>query len=69
MAEQLNVILSKVDFFEFADGDTGMDVQEDILNEDVFFLQTLSKPVNDHRMEILLFADAMKRGSKAKSFT
>jgi ribose-phosphate pyrophosphokinase len=65
LAEQLNVLLSKVDVFEFADGDTGIDVQDDILNEDVFFLQTLSKPVNDHLMEILLFADAMKRGGAA----
>ena len=65
LAAELGVTLGELDIFEFADGDTGIDVREDILHEDVFFLQTLSKPVNDHLMETLLFADAMKRGGAA----
>lgn len=65
LAKELSVPLGELDIFQFPDGDTGIDVREEILHEEVFFLQTLSKPVNDHLMEILLFADAMKRGGAA----
>lgn len=65
LTDELGASLGELDIYEFADGDTGINVREDILHEDVFFMQTLSKPVNDHLMEILLFADAMKRGGAA----
>jgi ribose-phosphate pyrophosphokinase len=68
LADELGLRLSQLDIFEFSDGDTGIDVKEEVMHEDVFFLQTLCRPVNDHLMELLLFADAMKRGA-ARSVT
>lgn len=52
----------------FSEGNTFVRVGENVRGKDVFFIQSLSYPVNDHFMEILFFIDAFKRAS-AKSVT
>jgi len=49
----------------FSEGNTFVRVGENVRGEDVFFVQSLSYPVNDHFMEILFYADAFKRASAA----
>ncbi|RIK63144.1 MAG: ribose-phosphate pyrophosphokinase [Planctomycetota bacterium] len=52
----------------FSEGNTFVRVGQNVRGRDVFFVQSLSYPVNDHFMELLFFADAFKRAS-AKSVT
>ncbi len=52
----------------FSEGNTFVRVGENVRGRDVFLIQSLSFPVNDHLMEILFYADAFRRAS-AKSIT
>jgi len=52
----------------FADGEIYVKVQESVRGDDVFIVQPLCKPVNEHLMELLIMIDAFKRAS-AKSIT
>jgi ribose-phosphate pyrophosphokinase len=52
----------------FSEGNTFVQVGENVRGKDVFFVQSLSFPVNDHLVETLFYIDAFKRAS-AKSVT
>ena len=52
----------------FSEGNTFVRINENVRGEDVFIIQTLSKPVNDNFMELLFWIDAFKRAS-AQSVT
>ncbi len=47
----------------FSEGNTFVRVGENVRGKDIFFVQSLSYPVNDHFMEILFYIDAFKRAS------
>lgn len=47
----------------FSEGNTFVRVGENVRGKDVFCVQSLSYPVNDHFMELLFFIDAFKRAS------
>jgi ribose-phosphate pyrophosphokinase len=47
----------------FADGETHLQIQENVRGVDVFLLQPTSSPVDHHLMELLLMIDAFKRAS------
>ncbi len=47
----------------FCDGETQVEVGENVRGRDVFILQSTCPPVNDHLMELLIIIDAMKRAS------
>ncbi len=46
---------------KFADQELHVQIDYDLHNQDVAILQSTSKPVNDHLMELLLIADTAKR--------
>ena len=48
---------------QYADGETRVEIQENIRGSDVFIIQSTSQPVNHHLMEALLLADACRRAS------
>lgn len=52
----------------FSDGEIYVKVQESIRGDDVFIVQPLCNPCNEHLMELLIIIDAFKRAS-AKSIT
>ncbi|RJR24389.1 MAG: ribose-phosphate pyrophosphokinase [Desulfobacteraceae bacterium] len=52
----------------FCDGETQVEVGENVRGRDVFILQSTCPPVNDNLMELLIIIDAMKRAS-AKRIT
>ena len=52
----------------FPDGETFVQIQENIRGDDVFVIQPTSTPANDHIMELLIMIDAMRRAS-AKRIT
>jgi ribose-phosphate pyrophosphokinase len=47
----------------FSDGETQVEIGENVRGRDVFILQSTCPPVNDHLMELLIIIDAMKRAS------
>jgi len=47
----------------FADGETHLQIQENVRGADVFVVQPTSRPVDVNMMEVLLMLDALKRAS------
>jgi len=47
----------------FADGETHLQIQENVRGADVFLVQPTCTPVDHHLMELLLLIDALKRAS------
>lgn len=64
----LGTHLSRAEIKKFSDGETWVEVNENVRGEDVFIIQSTSCPANDHLMELLILIDAMKRAS-AKRIT
>ncbi len=52
----------------FSDGETRVEIVENVRGKDVFVVQSTCPPVNDSLMELLLMLDALKRAS-AKRIT
>jgi ribose-phosphate pyrophosphokinase len=52
----------------FSDGETQVEIGENIRGHDVFVIQSTCTPVNDNLMQLLIIIDAMKRAS-AKRIT
>ena len=47
----------------FSDGERAVSIGESVRGSDVFIIQSLCNPVNDHILELLIFIDALKRAS------
>lgn len=45
----------------FSDGEIQIELQENLRRKDVYVVQSLSSPVNEHLMELMLILDALKR--------
>lgn len=63
IANYLDAPLSNVEIETFADGELFVRVEENMRGEDVFLIQSTSKPANDHLMELLICMDALSRAS------
>jgi len=63
IAEQLGVSLGKSSSRRLPDSETHIMIDEVVRDQDIFFVQTCSMPVNDNLMEILLYLDAFRRAS------
>lgn len=63
IARHLNVELGKVEISRFSDSEVYVRFQESVRGAHVFLIQSLSQPVNDHLMELLIMIDALKRAS------
>src|SRR6476620_9910748 len=61
----LNRPLSKARLGRFSDGETQVEIEENVRGNDVFIIQSTCPPVNDHLMELLIVCDALKRASAA----
>ncbi len=68
ICKQLGVRVGRCETRFFSEGNSFVRVGENVRGKDVFFIQSLSYPVNDHFMELLFFIDAFKRAS-AQSVT
>ncbi len=55
--------LAKAEISRFADGEIYVQIDESVRGADVFIIQSLSRPVNDNIMELLVTLDALKRSS------
>lgn len=66
IAEQLNLPLGKAVVGCFSDGETMVEIEENVRGRDVFIVQSTCAPTNDNLMELNLLADALRRASAAK---
>jgi ribose-phosphate pyrophosphokinase len=65
ISEFLDVALVDPQLRRFANGEIFCEIEKNVRGADVFIIQTLSAPVNDNLMELLIMIDALKRASAA----
>ncbi|MBH5318273.1 ribose-phosphate pyrophosphokinase [Paenibacillus sp. GSMTC-2017] len=66
VCKQLNLPLGKIAISRLQSGEIHVSYEESLRNCDIFLVQSLSSPVNEHLVELLVMIDAAKRAS-AKS--
>ncbi len=68
IATTLNIPLTKARIRKFSDEEIFVEVDENVRGQDVYVIQSTSKPANDNLIELLVCIDALKRAS-AKQIT
>lgn len=68
IADHLDVPLADVEIKSFSDGETKVEITDNVRGEDVFVIQSTSQPANQNIMELLILIDALRRSS-AKRIT
>lgn len=63
IAKKLGYELGKCTIKTFADGEVAVSIDESVRGCDVFVIQSTCAPVNNHLMELLIMADALRRAS------
>ncbi len=63
ISDILGVELGKCSVTRFSDGEIQINIEESIRGCDVYIIQSISDPVNEHLMELLIMVDALKRAS------
>jgi ribose-phosphate pyrophosphokinase len=66
LCSYLGMGLGDCEVFKFSNDNTFVRIRENIRERDVFLVQTISAPVNDHLMELLIMIDAAKRASAGR---
>jgi ribose-phosphate pyrophosphokinase len=63
IAATLNIPLTKASIKKFSDEEIFVEVNENVRGQDVYVIQSTSKPANDNLIELLVCIDALKRAS------
>ncbi len=63
VSDYLGIEPGKLAAKTFSDGETLIEIHENIRGGDVFVLQSTSTPVNDNLMQLLIMMDALRRAS------
>ncbi|MDD3839005.1 MAG: ribose-phosphate pyrophosphokinase [Clostridia bacterium] len=66
IARHVGVPLGNSKVSTFSDGEISVSINETVRGCDVFVIQSLSHPVNDNLMELLIMMDAFKRASAGR---
>ncbi|MBQ8781828.1 MAG: ribose-phosphate pyrophosphokinase [Oscillospiraceae bacterium] len=66
IAKELGLPMGQSEVVTFSDGEISVSIKESIRGSDVFVVQSLSSPVNDNLMELLIMIDAFKRASAGR---
>ena len=66
VANVLDIPLGKAVVGCFSDGETMVEVLENVRGRDVFIIQPTCAPANDNLMELVILADALRRASAAR---
>lgn len=66
IVDHLNLPLGKATVSHFSDGETMVEIQENVRGRDIFIIQSTCAPTNDNLMELIIMADALRRASAAK---
>ena len=65
VAEKLNLKIGKAEVGCFSDGETMVQVLENVRGRDIVLMQSICAPTNDNLMELLALSDALRRASAA----
>lgn len=63
ICRHLGISLGKANVSTFSDGETRVEIDENVRGMDVFIVQSTSTPVNNNLVELLIMIDALKRAS------
>jgi ribose-phosphate pyrophosphokinase len=63
IAAHLQQPIGKMSLTRFSDGETAVEIQENVRGGDVFVVQPVCAPTNDNLMDLLVMVDAMRRAS------
>ena len=66
IASILETPLGRAEVGAFSDSETRVRLEENVRGSDVFVIQPLCAPVNQHIMELLIMLDAVRRASAAR---
>ncbi len=66
IADCRGIKLGEIDVSKFSDGEISVNIKESVRGCDVFVIQSLTAPINDNLMELLVMADAFKRASAGR---
>ncbi|TCS73483.1 ribose-phosphate pyrophosphokinase [Sulfuritortus calidifontis] len=66
VVRHLNLRLGRATVGRFSDGETMVEIMENVRGKDVFVLQSTSMPTNDNLMEVMLMVDALRRASAGR---
>jgi ribose-phosphate pyrophosphokinase len=63
IAKHLEMTVSDAEVRKFSDGEIFVEIKENVRGTDTFIVQPTCTPVNDHLMELVIMADALRRAS------
>ncbi|MBA3449666.1 MAG: ribose-phosphate pyrophosphokinase [Chloroflexia bacterium] len=66
MMAELETSLGRAVVGTWKNGETRVKLEENVRGSDVFAIQSMSDPVNNHLVELLLIVDALRRASAAR---
>jgi ribose-phosphate pyrophosphokinase len=66
ISSHLNVSIGKANVGTFSDGETMVEILENVRGMDVFVVQSTCAPANNNLMELLTISDALRRSSAAR---
>jgi ribose-phosphate pyrophosphokinase len=66
ICDSLNLSAGKVTAYNFSDGETFCQIDENVRGSDVFVVQPTCEPVNENLMELLIMLDSFKRSSASR---
>ncbi|MGO3491418.1 MAG: ribose-phosphate diphosphokinase, partial [Lactiplantibacillus plantarum] len=66
IAQRVGIPLGKSSVKRFSDGEIQINIEESIRGAEVFVIQSISEPVNDTILELLIMIDALRRASASQ---
>jgi ribose-phosphate pyrophosphokinase len=66
IAEHLHITLGDALVTGFSDGESQIEILENVRGQDIFIIQSTCQPTNNNLMELLLMADAIRRASATR---
>lgn len=66
ISSYLQLPLGQASIGTFSDGETMVEILENVRGKDVFIIQSTCAPTNDHLMELMIMADALRRSSAGR---
>ena len=66
IAKKLHIPMGQATVGRFSDGETTVEINENVRGHDVFIIQPTCYPTNDNLMELIVMADALRRASATR---
>ncbi len=63
ICKALHIPLGEAEVNRFSDGETAVEIHENVRGKDVFIVQSTCAPTNENLMELFIMVDALKRAS------